>query len=346
MKKIICSVADVFAYDSSDNLVFEGKTMLNTSMENALSSTPVKGGKGNSLLFNYYHSGELTGSIENVQWSMEQMALNVGSTIGTGSNIWTEETVTVASGVGTIVGTPVAFQTSTIYAWVTYGDIESERVTVDGSNEFTIADTSYTGDLCVSYLEYSAATRYLTISANIIPSVFRLVMRADIYTDETMTTKAGEVIITVDKAQATGAFTMAMTSDGTSTTPLNYTALTSRATATGCGTGVNKYGTIQEYLIDANWYDSVVALAVAGGNFELEESATVIPTIYAVPSTGDAFIPPYADLSFAATGGTTVDNTTATTRGTITGGGTAGTVVVTITSKTSVELTIAVSVPA
>jgi len=346
MKKIICSVADVYAYDTSDNLIFEGNTMLNTSMENALSSTPVKGGKGNALLFNYYHSGELTGSIENVQWSMEQMALNVGSTIGTGSNIWSSETVEVTAGVGTIVGTPIAFQTTSLYAWVTYGDVESERVAVDGSKGFTIADTTYSDDLCVTYLEYSAATRYLTIGANIIPSVFYLVMRADIYTDETMTTKAGEVIITIDKAQATGAFTMSLTSDGTSTTPLSYMALTSRGTLTGCTTGENKYGTIQEYLIDANWYDSVVALAVSGGDFELAEAATVLPTIFAIPSVGDAFVPPYSDLSFAATGGTTVDNTTAATRSTITGGGTSGTVTVTITESEDVDLTITVTVPA
>lgn len=344
MANVICSVADVIAYDTSDNIVFEGNTLLDSSVEYALSSTPVRGGKGNTLLFNYYHTGELSGTITNVQWSLEQMALNIGSTVGTGSNIWTEETVTLTAGAGTITGTPIAFQTTTVYAWVTYGDVVSERVTVDGSGNFTIADTSYSGDVCVRYLEYSSSTRYITIKADAVPSVFRLVMRADIFTDETSTTKAGEVIITVDKAQATGAFTLSMTSDGTTTTPLNFTALSSAPTATGCATGVKQYGTIQENLSDANWYDDVVALAVVGGDFEIADGSTTLPVIYGVTSLGYTVSPPYADLTFAATGGTTVDNTTASTRGTITGGATPGAVTVTITSKTSVELTITVTV--
>lgn len=343
MAKYLCSVADVWAYDTSDNLLFEGKALMDTSFSVALSNTDVRGGRGNTLQYVFYHSADFTGTISNPQWSMEQLALNIGSSITTGSNIFDEETVTVASGVGTIVGTPIVFQTTTLYAWVTYGDVVSERVTVNGSKEFTIADTTYSGDVCVRYYSYNSATRSMTVNANILPTIFRLVMKAGIYTDDTATSQAGEAIFVIDKAQATGSFDISMTADGVASTPLNFRALTSASTATGCATGLPQFGTIQEYIYDYNWYDDVVSLSVVGGDFELAESATVMPEIRAINSRDEAFRPDYQDLTFAATGGTTVDNTTAATRGTITGGGTSGTVTVTITSKTAVELTIIVT---
>jgi hypothetical protein len=345
-KKFLCSVADVWAYDASDVLLFEGNTLMDSSLSNALSNTDVRGGKGNTLQYVFYHSADLTGTITNIQWSMEQLALSIGSTITTGSNLFTTETVALTAGVGTIAGTPIAFNSTTKYAWVTYGTVVSERVAVDGSKQFTIADTSYTGNVCVRYYNYNANVRSMTITADMIPAIFTLVMKAGLYeTDDltSTTSQVGEVVFTIDRAQATGAFDISMTADGVASTPLNFRALTSTSTAAGCATGVKQYGTIQEYIYDYNWYDDVVALAVYGGNFELAQSESVLPIYYAVTSAGTSFVPLYSALTFAATGGTTVDNTNAATRGTITGGGSGGTVVVTITAKTSVELTIAVT---
>ena len=45
-KKFLTSVADVYAYDTSDNILFTGKTLLDSSIEVSLGSAPVRGGRG------------------------------------------------------------------------------------------------------------------------------------------------------------------------------------------------------------------------------------------------------------------------------------------------------------
>ena len=344
MNKYLVSTADVIGYDENDNVLFEGYTMLDTSLENAISNTDVRAGQGNKLQYIYYHSNELTGSINEAQWSLAMLSLNTGATVTTGADIWTEETVTLANGVGTVTGTPLAFQTSAVYGWVTYDDVISERVVMT-AGAFTIADTTKDGDVCVRYYAYDAATRHMEINAAAIPAIVRLVMRVGIYSSDAATNKVGEAIITIFKAQMTGAFTISMTPDGVSSTPLNFRALAAKTNAGGCNGTKQVYGTIDEVIYSANWYDDVVALAVVGGDFELASLATRMLDVRALPATGAAFIPPYADLTFAGTGNTVV-NTAGATKGTVTGDADGGTVKVTITGKPAVDTTVVVTVPA
>lgn len=343
MKKFLVSTANVIGYDEYDNILFEGTTMLDTSLENALSNTDVRAGEGNKLQYIYYHSDELTGTINDAQFSLAMLALNSGATITTGANIWTEETVTLTNGAGSIEGTPLGFQNSTVYGWVTYNDVTSERVEFT-NKAFTISDTSYNGEVCVRYYAYNASAKHMEINANVIPAIVRLVMRVGLYSAEKSKNKIGEAIITIFRASMTGAFTISMTPDGVSSTPLNFRSLASKSSATGCGSGKEVYGTIDEVIYDANWYDDVIALAVVGGDFELANSATKMLEVRAIPSSGAAFKPPYADLTFSATG-VTVSNTGGA-KGTVTGATGGGTVKVTITSKSAIDTTVAVTTPA
>lgn len=341
--RFLVSTADTIGYDENDNILFEGYTNLDTSLENAISNTDVRAGQGNKLQYIYYHSNELTGAINEAQWSLPMLALNTGATITTGTNIWTEEDVVLTNGAGTVTGTPLAYQTSAVYGWVTYGSVQSERVVLT-AGAFTIADTTYNGTVCVRYYAYDAASRHMEINAAAIPAIVRLVMRVGLYSSDSTTNKVGEAIITILKAQMTGAFTISMTPDGVSSTPLNFRALASKSNTGGCNGAKQIYGTIDEVIYDANWYDNVISLGVVGGDFELANLATKMLDIRAIPSTGAAFVPPYADLTFAGTG-VTVSNS-GTTKGTVTGDADGGTVKITITAKPSVDTTVHVTVPA
>lgn len=339
MNNFLVSVADVIGYDENDNIVLEGKSLLNSTLESAVGNTDVRAGKGNKLKFVYPHSGELSGAIENSEFSMDMLALAAGTNITTGANIWTEETVTLTSGAGTVVGTPIGFQNSTVYAWVTYNDVVSERVTVS-TKSFTIADTSYSGDVCVRYYAYDAAAKQVEIEAGPNPAVIRLVLRVGLYSNDTSRTEVGEAIITIFRARITGAFTISMTPDGVASTPLNWRALAYTNTATGCTTGREVYATINEVIYDRNWYDDVYALAVVGGDFDLAAAATKQLDVRAITPT-DAFTPPYTDLTFSKTG-----NITVSAGGLVTGATDGGTVKILITDKTSVDTTVIVTDPA
>ena len=301
MKKFLVSTADVYGYDSNDNLLFVGKTLLDSSIETTLSNTDVRAGKGNQLQYIYYHTAEMNITINEAQFSLEFLALNTGSSIDTGANVWTEESVVVTGGKGNVAkGTPLAIQTQTIYGWVTKEDGTVERVTFNDT-EFTLADTSYEGTVCVRYYTNDAAARKVTVYADMLPSVIRLVMVGTLASSDATTNQIGTVQIEVPRASMTGAFTLSMTPDAVSQTPLSVRALASTEVAGGCGGNRPIYATITEKIDGANWYDNVIALAIEGGDFDLAKSTSKALQVYAIKNDGSAaFLAPTNELTFSS----------------------------------------------
>lgn len=301
MKKFLVSTADVYGYDSNDNLLFVGKTLLDSSIETTLSNTDVRAGKGNQLQYIYYHTAEMNITINEAQFSLEFLALNTGSSIETGANIWTEESVTVTNGAGVVTqGTPLAIQTQTIYGWVTKEDGTVERVAFNGAN-FKLADSSYNGTVCVRYYTNDAAARKVTVYADMLPSTIRLVMVGTLASSDSTTNQIGTVQIEVPRASMTGAFTLSMTPDAVAQTPLSVRALASTKTAGGCDGNRPIYATITEKINGAKWYDNVIALAIKGGDFDLKSGDSKTLQVYAIKNDGSAaFLAPVGGLTFAS----------------------------------------------
>ena len=346
VKKFLTSVADVYAYDENDVLLFVAKTLLDTSIDVKLASAPVRGGRGNQLQYIYYHSGEMTIQLTDTQWNLALLANTVGSSITTGNNVYTEETITLAAaGAGTVTGTPIAIQGSTIYGWVTQHDGTVERVTFS-SKTFASSSGAENDEVCVRYYAANAASRSITIPANAIPKVCRLVMEASLNSSDQSTNKIGKVQFLVYKAQLSGSFTISMKSDGVSQTPLSAMALAySDATTTAC-TSEPVYAKIIEILDNANWYDGVTALAISGGDFSLPTTlGTRTLVVYAIRPGDLPFVAPNADLDF--TSATPAKATAGLHTGLITGVS-AGTSLITaaITAAPTIEASCTVTVPA
>jgi len=335
MKKFLVSVANVRGYTQDDQLLFEGTTELDSSIETSLASTDVRGGQGNQLQYIFYHTAELKATITEAQFSLEYIALNVGSSINTGADMYTEETVTLVAGAGSVVGTPITTNDTAIYGWVSFPDGTTERVTFSGKL-FTTAQTSSAEDVCVRYYNNSSSARELKIAANMIPSTVKLVMEASLCSSDQTTNKIGTVQIIIPKASMTGAFTLSMTPDSVASTPLSVRALAYNETGGGCSGSEPLYARIIEQIDGVNWYDEVTSLAVVDGNFVLADSATKLLQIKAI-SSNSVFAPPVADLTFAGTGVVVSDV------GLVTGATGGGTVLITVTDKPEVELTITVA---
>lgn len=342
MKKFLVSTADVYGYDSNDNLLFVGKTLLDSSIETTLSNTDVRAGKGNQLQYIYYHTAEMNITINEAQFSLEFLALNTGSSIETGANIWTEESVTVSNGAGVVTkGTPLAIQTQTIYGWVTKEDGTVERVAFTGAN-FTLADSSYNGTVCVRYYTNDAAARKVTVYADMLPSTIRLVMVGTLASSDSTTNQIGTVQIEVPRASMTGAFTLSMTPDAVAQTPLSVRALASTETAGGCDGNRPIYATITEKINGAKWYDNVIALAIKGGDFDLESGDSKTLQVYAIKNDGSAaFLAPVGGLTFVSS-----ETSKATVEGGIVAGVAAGssTIKVTITEVPEIDANVVVTV--
>lgn len=213
IKTFLTSVADAFFYDTNDVLLFTSKTLLNSDLEVVLGSSEVRGGRGNQLLYTYFHTGGLNVTLNDTQFNLGMLGTTVGADIVTGNDIYVEETITLgASGGGTIVGTPLAIQGSTLYGWVTQLDGTIERVT------FTVktfaSSTGTSGDIvCVRYYAANAASKSITVPANALPKVGRLVLEAQLNSSDDTANKIGVVQIHVPKFSLSGAFTLTMASD-------------------------------------------------------------------------------------------------------------------------------------
>lgn len=283
---------------------------MDSSIEVTLGSAPVRGGRGNQLQYTYYHTGEFNVTLTDTQWNLALLGSTVGDTQSVLYNYYKEETVKITSGSGTVSETPLAFEGTTIYGWATDPNGVTQKVTFDGKN-FTVVDYegryinpngSVDGDWCVRYYtENATAGNGITISANMIPKIVKLVMETQLNSADVTTNKIGIVQIIVPRLQLSGAFTISMTADGIANTPLTGTALAySDAASRGCCVSEGYYAQIIEIIDNSNWYDNLIGLAVEGGDVEMEKSSTVELTIFAIPiqSTGAAFKIPNSEIRF------------------------------------------------
>ncbi len=293
-------VGRTFNYDSDDNLLWVGKTLLNSSIEITAGSEDVVAGPGAALQLVYYHTGALNLTQEEAQFSLPLLAKTIGSSIVTGANIWTEETVELTAGAGTVEGTPIATASGTIYGWAELEDGTTERFTFSGS-DFNLVGQS-TGYVCVRYYEQNNAARQITVNANIVPSVVRTVVEAQLFsgdsTDVSASSLIGKVLIEVPKLQLDGSATINLTTTGVSSTPIRGRALATNLP--GCSvSGV--YATITEVVDTANWYDNVTLIVSATDPVELTHEDTHQLVIWAVPTNGDApFLAPLASLDYSS----------------------------------------------
>lgn len=306
-KKFLTSVADVYAYDNNNEILFIGKTLLDSSIEVSLGSAPVRGGKGNQLQYVYYHTAEMNFTITDAQWNPFMLGETIGSDFELG-NYYAEETVTVSSsGSGTISGTPLAYGTeSSIYGWATDSNGRAQRVVFSGSDFSGVAyktEEDISGEYCVRYYKANTSKgKQITVKANMLPSVVKLVLEAQLNSPDVTANKIGVVQIIAPKVVLSGGFSISMTPDGVSSTPLTGMALSytpSPVAGEACTTD-EIYAHIVEVIDDSNWYDDVYDLSVSGGDFSLSVGGTTTPTIYAVPDAGNAFKVPVSELLFAS----------------------------------------------
>lgn len=343
----LTSVADVYGYDAEDNLVFSAKTLLDSSIENTLGSTPVRGGRGNQLLYTYYHTAEFTVNLTDTQWNLAMLGSTVGQDpVSGGFNYYGEENVSVSTaGAGSVLGNPLAFESGTVYGWATSPNGDTERVTFSGKN-FTVANPLSSAETwCVRYYKANTtAGQSITIGANMIPKVLKIVMETQLNSSDSTKNKIGIVQIIVPRLILSGAFSISMTADGIANTPLTGTALAYTPPGNaGCAVD-SYYAQLIEVLDSTNWYDNVNSLAISGGDFHLGIGATKQLSVWAIPNAGAAFKVANSVLTFAS--GTPATATVGASTGIVTGVATGSSeITVSVTGNPSIQGDVTVTVP-
>lgn len=349
MKKFLVSTANVYGYDSKGTELFRGVSMLDTSIETSLSNTDVRGGQGNKLLYVYYHTAEMNITVNNAEFSLDFLALNVGSNIAIGANMFVDETVEVTNGTGSVDKTiPLAFNTTSAFGYVSLPNVDTiQKVEFNGSSFTLTGDyANYTGDVCVRYYGNEITAREVTVSADMLPANINLVMEAKLCSSDATTNQIGTVQVIVPRASMTGAFTLSMTPDSVASTPLNVRALAydKKQISGGCEGNQSIYAEIIEHIDNQHWYDNVTALAIEGGDITMKVGNEENLKVYAMREDGTApFLAPAGGLTFSSE-----DSETVSVNGNAVTGVKAGTtsVKVTITEVPEVNATIFVTVEA
>lgn len=302
-KRFLTSVGNIFFYDTvTGEEILRGTTLIDTSIDFKLNSTDVRGGFGAPLLYAFYNQPDMTIQINEAQFSLEFLAASVGSAISTGDNIFSQEFITLdAAKGGTLTGTPIVLPgASTKYVWILHPDQTVEKVTVT-----TSAFTSVTGavgeEVCVRYYNTDAAARVMTINSNIIPKIGMLVIETQLNDSDASTNKIGKIVVTINRATLTGNFNIAQKMDSVASTPLMARALRSENLESAACDNVPVLAKVTEVLDNATWYSSVIGLSIEGGDFGITTGTSPKTLrVWAVPSSGAAFLPPVADLTFSS----------------------------------------------
>lgn len=300
-KLFMVSVADYYMFDTDQNLLAAGKTLSESTMELSVNATDVRGGKGAPLQYIYFNSPDMNITLTDTQFNLPFISLSAGADIQNGIDVWTEENVTLGvAGAGTVLGTPVAFLgNASKYGWVSHADGSTERVAFTGSG-FT-SPSGVSGEVvCVRYYENDGASKQVVIPANIIPSIVTLVLDAQLASSSESTNIVGSVQIVFPKVQLTGNFTLSMTMDGVSTTPLTARALAyTPVGVAGCENG-DVFAYVKEIKLASNWYDDVYALAFAPAEISLAALATKQLVLKALHEVGSPSTPPMSGLTFSS----------------------------------------------
>ncbi len=302
-KYFMVSVATATAFDDSGNILFTGKTLMDSNVTIKTSNTDIRGGVGAKLQYIYWHSSDWTGTIQDVQFNLSMIGTTLGSDITTGANVYASETLTLGGGgTGTVTGgTPLSDQTSgTIYGWCQFADGNIEKVTFTGSN-FT-ASTGVSGDVvCISYYQLNSSAKSITVKSNIIPKIARLILDTQLASSDSSSNIVGKVEIIIPRAQFTGSLSITMKADGVSSTPLDYRALSyNNPNSIGGCADTEAYGYINRIVDSSFWYSDLIALAIKDGDFTLAVAGTKTLIVYAVHSDGSSEPAPVADLTFTS----------------------------------------------
>lgn len=341
MKKFLFSVADVYGYKTgSSELLFKSQTLIDSSIETTISNEDARAGKGNKLQFVYYHTAEFNVKLTEQQWNMELLAPSIGSTIQANGIRQVSETVVVSSNNGTVTtGTPV--NSSFVDGTAITGFVEDKNgitteVVFTGTTFAPKAGSIADGTYCVTYNIQDTNTRFMEVDANLVPSIVRLVMKAQLGASTTGSADSsssviGEVEIEVPTVQLNpSALTLQMTSSGISNTPMSGRALAySNSTSGGC-TSTEIYAQIKETIYGQAPYSDLRAFVITNSDIEMSKNSAANVNCLVIPLTGAPYAPT-SGLTYSIDAGTATGTTINVTTGVITSGSEVGTAVVTAT---------------
>ncbi len=268
-----------------NDLIGVAKSLTESTLNFAITSEEVRGGRGNSLLGKYFHDSSLSCTLTDALFDLNYMALSLGVNVEQGGlSVKEEELVAGTDGSVTTSETPVAFDGTMIGWYRKPTDSEWKIGTIDGTTmKITggVQGTAY----CVKYFYQNANAKSLTIKAQYVPATLHVVIMTDLYSGKVGTqsdaTRYGRLIVDIPQFQMDGNQDLTLNATSAATVSLTGTAL---AVLDGNSCEDDPYyGTMTEEIYGAKWQDDVIALAVENSEMELStngEETIIVRAVY------------------------------------------------------------------
>lgn len=212
--KFLASVADVLIYDQQDNLFAYGKTLIDSSLTQSIQSSSIFGGKQSQKLYTYDYQKELQIAISDAAFNVEFLALQSNAKFEQEMSAYYQSVVLdFTANVATLPATLNPMPTTVDVQLPTGGFIKA--AVVDGA--VTVGTLGDAKDVTVAFVTQKLMDT-MAISGTKFPTAAKIVLNADIFTDEDG--KVQELQIVVPKFKPDGALDLQLTHDGVSNTPL------------------------------------------------------------------------------------------------------------------------------
>ncbi|KMY33090.1 hypothetical protein ACZ11_13560 [Lysinibacillus xylanilyticus] len=217
--QFLTSVANVRLFDRlTDELILNGKTLLNSSMTQAIQTQAIHAGKGSKKVYELNYQKELTFSIEDAAFDTAYIALQNGTDINHQlAEYYTDEIILLdANGKGTLADTPI-------------GKVHVEQLngmfTQYAPTGKEISVPTLAGKEVQVVYAVQEMMDTIEISADSFPKAVRMELNVDIRSNNG---KTGEIIIEVPNFKPNGAVEISMTHEGVASSSLAGSALSDK----------------------------------------------------------------------------------------------------------------------
>ena len=291
---VLASVGTVQFFDqSSGDLIVTSKTLVDSGINFSVTAEDIRGGMANALLSRYLHDSAMALTLTDALFDFSYMALNVGGTIQTGADVLTlEQVTTTEANKITVKETPQKFGNFGVIGWYALsGSDDWTTITFDQDTKTAnVADLPQGTTVCVKYTKTDASAEQFTVSSAFIPAQVYGVLTLPLFKSGTDTkqfsnsSKVGEVQVEIPNFMFDGNMELALTSAGTTTTPLSGNALATFTGLEGCDSNDGYYAKLKQITYNKDEFADVKAIVVADANVELKVGEKQMLQIYAIYS--------------------------------------------------------------
>ena len=193
----LAGVADVEIFKDNE-LIIEGKTLLDSSITIGVSVEDIRAGKGAKLYGKYFHDTTFNLKVSDVMFKMEYLAENFGTDVKLGADTTVEERFIAIDTVGTckLKHMPIPFNDDSninIY-WKNTSDkfYKTKRIEeLSLDNTIKLGETKIGDVYCVKYQYSDDSIRKIQVGSEIVPNILSLYLTANLYKGDDNNLKTG-----------------------------------------------------------------------------------------------------------------------------------------------------------